>query len=494
MNDQGHRLIVVSNRLPVVLETNANGSIGFRRGSGGLVTALEPVLSNRGGMWIGWSGLTEQVLGLDRVLEQATGQTGFKLRAITLSEQERDNFYYGYANEIVWPLFHDLQNLCNFDPRYIQAYLDVNMRFAQAIRDNCRPDDFIWVHDYHLMNVAAMLGELGFRAHLAFYLHIPFPSLDIFLKLPDRYRLLRALLDYDLIGFQTARDRRNFIQCVRRLIDDARVRTEGGMHIINIGEREVRVGAFPIGIDYRDFTRRAGSEEVSRLAWNIHASLPDRQLLLGIDRLDYTKGIPQRIEAYRNALERYPDLHRKITFIQVVVPSREEIPRYHQLKTQIEQMVGQTNGEFTSGGWVPIHYIFRSLDANELLAYYRTSELALITPLKDGMNLVAKEYCACSLEENGALILSEFAGAATQLRGGAQLVNPYDIRETADAIYKAFMMPHEERRLRMRRLRRNIRHQDIYWWVETFMNAAFALNLEDFPIIEDFIPSEPREE
>ena len=490
MNTQPRRLIVASNRLPVVFYRDQDGSLRLRRGSGGLVTALEPVLRHRGGMWIGWSGLTERVPEMDTILEQARGQTGFTLRAITLSEEERDNFYYGYSNEIVWPLFHDLQSHCHFDPKYIQTYLDVNRRFAEAIRDNCRGDDFIWVHDYHLMNVAEMLGELGFKAHLAFFLHIPFPPLDIFLKLPDRHRMLRALLDYDLIGFQTSRDRRNFVQCVRRLLPETRARAEGGLHVINLGEHEVRVGAFPIGIDYRDFADRAGSDEVASLAWNIHAGLPDRQLLLGVDRLDYTKGIPQRLEAFRNALERHPELHRKITFIQVVVPSREEIPMYHALKTEIEQLVGQINGQFTQGGWVPIHYIFRGLDQNELLAYYRTSELAIITPLKDGMNLVSKEFCACSLEENGVLIMSEFAGSAGQLKGGALLVNPYDIREVADAIHRAFTMPQDERRHRMRLLRRNIRKQDIYWWVERFIRAAFAVDLEAFPVVEDFIPAE----
>jgi trehalose 6-phosphate synthase len=372
----------------------------------------------------------------------------------------------------------------------MRAYLDVNVRFARMIKENWTEGDFIWVHDYHLMHVAQALTDMGLRARAAFFLHIPFPSLDIFLKLPDRHRILRALMEYELIGFQTARDRRNFIQCVRRLLADAHVRSEGGLHIVHIGERDVRVGVFPIGIDFKEFANQAASEEVASRAWNIHAGLPNRQLLLGVDRLDYTKGIPNRLEAFRNAFERYSDLHRNITFIQVVVPSRTDIGRYHALKLEIEQMVGEINGRFTSAGWVPIHFIFRDLERAELLAYYRTCELALITPLKDGMNLVSKEFCACSLEENGVLILSEFAGSAAQLRRGALLVNPYDVRETADVIYQAFQMNQDERRARMRRMRRNVRLQDIYWWVDSFMNAAFALDLEDFPLVEDYIPPE----
>jgi trehalose 6-phosphate synthase len=217
--------------------------------------------------------------------------------------------------------------------------------------------------------------------------------------------------------------------------------------------------------------------------------LPNRQLILGIDRLDYTKGIPERLEAYRNALVRYPELHNRVTLIQVVVPSREDIPQYYELKTRIERLVGEINGQFTQpGGWVPIHYVFRSLDTVDLLAYYRAAEIALVTPLKDGMNLVAKEYCACSIEENCVLILSEFAGAAAQLQRGALLVNPYDIEGVADAIHRAFTMGDTERRAGMRHLRRTIREQDIFWWVDSFLRAAIAKDLSAFPLPADYVP------
>ena len=287
--------------------------------------------------------------------------------------------------------------------------------------------------------------------------------------------------------FQTMRDRRNFLNCVRQLVTGARVASHGSLHVVHFEGREIRVGSFPIGIDYDDFARRAGEEEVARRAWNIHAGLPERHLILGVDRLDYTKGIPTRLMAIRNALRRYPDLHQKVTYIQVVVPSRVDIPKYFALKTEIEQLVGEINGEFTQSPWVPIHYIFRSLDQEELLAYYRTCEIALVTPLKDGMNLVSKEFCACSHEQNAALILSEFAGSAAQLHRGALLVNPYDIEEVADAIHQAVMMPREERRDRMRRMRRVARTQNIYWWLDAFMRAAFEKNLQDFPVFEDYV-------
>ena len=263
-----------------------------------------------------------------------------------------------------------------------------------------------------------------------------------------------------------------------------RVRGKGRVVTAERGGRVARLGVFPISIDYGHFSREAGTEEVSDTAWTIHANIPDRQIILGVDRLDYTKGIPLRLEAFRNALIRFPDLREKVTLIQVAVPSREDIPEYQALKIEIESLVGEINGQFTVSGWVPIHYVFRSLNLPELLAYYRTAEIAMITPLKDGMNLVAKEYCASNLEETGTLILSEFAGAAAQLRRGALLVNPFDVNAVGDAIHEAFTMAPEERRRRMRKLRHSIRKHDIFWWVDSFLRAAVARDLDDYPPVE----------
>jgi trehalose 6-phosphate synthase/phosphatase len=491
--DPEQRLIVVSNRLPYVLNRSADGAWGLEPGSGGLVTALVPVLRNRGGVWIGWSGTTEPIQELDSICASATRNAGYTLKPVRLTPEEHEKFYYGFANEEIWPLFHDLQSHCNFDPSYWYAYHKVNHKYADVILENCREDDFIWVHDYQLMLVAKALREKGLTGDLGFFLHIPFPSPDIYLKLPRRSEILHALLEYSLIGFQTARDRRNFIQCIRLLLKDVHVEGKGNVQTIRTPHRSVRVGIFPIGIDVKDFTQRAGSEEVAKQAWYIHEDLPKRQLILGVDRLDYTKGLLNRLEAFRNALERYPDLHMKVTFIQVVVPSRVHIPKYQALKTEIEQLVGEINGQFTRSSWVPLHYIFRSIDSIELLAYYRTAEIAMVTPLKDGMNLVSKEYCACSLEENCALILSEFAGSAAQLHRGALLVNPYDIEQVADAIHQAYTMGHEERRTRMRKMRRVIKRYDIFWWVDSFIRTAISKELDDFPLIEDYIPERMEE-
>jgi len=486
------RLVVVSNRLPVVLEQENGNGWRAQPGSGGLVTALLPVLRHRGGMWIGWPGTSvDDPVGIKEALDGASKDAGYTLHSVPLNSEEVQKFYQGFSNEIIWPLFHDLQSLCTFDPSYWRTYTEVNRRYAETVARHSHENDFVWVHDYHLIHVASELRQLGAHTQLAFFLHIPFPSLDIFTKLPWRFQLLHALLEYDLVGFQTLRDRRNFIQCARTLLGDVTVQGKGQVVKMNAGGRTLRLGSFPISIDYNAFMKHAASPEIAALASDLRTRLPNRQLILGVDRLDYTKGIPHRLEAFRNALLRYPDLLERVRLVQVVVPSREDIPQYSELRTRIERLVGEINGQFTRpSGWVPIHYVFRSLTRSELLAYYRAAEIALVTPLKDGMNLVAKEFCACSIEEESVLILSEFAGAAAQLQNGALLVNPYDRDGVADAIYTAFGMPPAARRTRMRRLRRTIREHDIFWWVDSFLRAAIAKDLSAFPLPPDYIPQD----
>ena len=488
--NQGGRLVLVSNRLPIVVSETGDGWT-VEGGSGGLVTAMAPVLRNRGGVWIGWSGTTDiDPAELDGLLEESERHSGAgqRLRPVSITREEMDHYYYGFANEIIWPLFHDLPSRCNYDPRYWTAYESVNRKFARVVADNLKDDDYIWIHDYHLMHVGQNLRELGVEQKIGFFLHIPFPPIDLFMKLPWRFHVLSALLECDLLGFQTLRDRRNFLQCVRLLVKDTTVVGKGQVVNLRRHKRDVRVGVFPISIDFQEFAEHAASEEVSNRAWLIHEHLPNMKIILGVDRLDYTKGIPERLRAFASALERYPDLRERVVLMQVVVPSRRKLPRYEDLKEEIERMVGEINGRFTASGWVPIHYIFRSMDRSELLAYYRTAEVGFVTPLKDGMNLVAKEYCASSLED-GVLILSEFAGAAAQLQSGALLVNPNDIEGMADAVHEAVEMPRDKRLARMRRLRSSVKRYDIYWWVNSFLDAAFAKRLDNFPVVEDYLPT-----
>jgi trehalose 6-phosphate synthase len=487
MTHPATRIVAVSNRLPISLRKDGQKWL-IQPGAGGLVTALAPVFRNRGGIWIGWPGTTEEV-DLETIIGAASKETGYSLHPVFLTKDEQHGYYYGFANEVIWPLFHDLHTRCNFGPEYWYSYQEVNRKFAGAVARHSSEADYVWVHDYHLMKVASELGNLGIPRNTGFFLHIPFPPADIFLKLPWRSQILLALLEYDFIGFQTMRDRRNFVQCLQLLHPGVSIKGRGPIVTVTIAERQVRVGALPISMDFKAFSQRAASEKVAKLAWTIHENLPDRQILLGVDRLDYTKGIPERLEAFRLALQRHSELRGKVTLVQVVVPSRVDIPEYQHLKAQIDRMVGEINGQFTRSGWTPIQYLYRNLDRDELISYYRTSEIALITPLKDGMNLIAKEYCTCKIENNGVLILSEFAGAASQLHKWALLVNPYDIEGMADAIHQAFHMPQKDRRFRMRRLRSTIRRTDIYWWSDMFLQAALAKRLEDFPPLDDYVPS-----
>jgi trehalose 6-phosphate synthase/phosphatase len=481
----GPRFVAVSNRLPIVLSWDEGRPI-VRPGSGGLVTALAPVLRNRGGLWIGWAGVDGEVD--PALLDDASREAGYRLHPVPLTAEEVDLYYGSFANGALWPLFHDLPGRTTYHPPGWEAYQEVNRRFAEVIVECSRPDDYIWVHDYHLLLLGRELRAMEDHRRVGFFLHIPFPSLDMFLQLPWRAQILSGLLEYDLIGFQTMRDRRNFLHCVKRLIPGVRSRGSGSVISLTYGDREVRVGSFPISIDYQEFARQAGEWPVAEGSEWLRHAMGDRRLILGVDRLDYTKGIPQRLEAYRAALERYPQLRGSVVLIQVAVPSREAVTEYRHLKMEIERLVGEINGEYSEMDWIPVHYLYRSLSRDQLLTYYRAAQTALVTPLRDGMNLIAKEYCAAHVDDDGVLILSDFAGSASQLHRWALTVNPHDADSTADAIYRAVEMPAGERHYRMRRLRTSIRRNDIYHWVDGYLEAAVAKHLEDFPKVEDYVP------
>jgi trehalose 6-phosphate synthase/phosphatase len=467
------RLVIVSNRLPIALTRGDMGQWQVQPSPGGLVNALTPILSERGGLWIGWPGMLEKV-DLDKLLAAASRDLGYILKPVSLTKEDINQYYFGFSNEIIWPLFHDLQTRCNFDPAYWKTYQAVNHKFAQVIAENARMDDYIWVHDYQLMLVAKELRSMGVENKVGFFLHTPFPSMDIFVKLPWRTPILAALLEYDVVGFQTRRDRNNFIYCVETMLKGLQVDARKQVSTMKTPKREIGIGSFPISIDFRDFAGQAASADVAQAASQLREAIPNQKIVLGVDRLDYSKGIPEKLRAFRNALERFSDLRGKITLVQIAVPSREDVPEYRALKTEIEGLVSEINGRFSRSGWTPIQYMFRSLERTDLLAYYRAADIALITSLKDGMNLVAKEYCAANVDKSGVLILSEFAGAATQLDRGSLQINPYDIEGVAEAIHRAYNMSIDERRRRMQRLRQSVARRDVFWWVNSFLQAAVA--------------------
>lgn len=493
------RLIVVSNRLPLALNQLEDGRWEAKPSSGGLVSAMVPVLQQRGGIWIGWPGTTDaNIYQVEPALEQVSSSYGCTFKPVMLSEDDVNGFYFGFSNEVIWPLFHDLFTNCNFKPSYWQTYQEVNRRFAEATAEVVQADDFVWVHDYHLMSVAAELQRMAVPVTTGFFLHTPFPPLEIFLKMPWRFDILRDLLAFDSIGFQTLRDRRNFLYCVRALFHATiegngtvvrlRVRDSIGdgkkVHI----DRDIGVGTFPIGIDFDKIANTATTGEVQQRARQLRADLSDRKIILGVDRLDYTKGLLNRLNAFRYALRKYPEMRGKVNLVQHVVPSRREIPDYNQLRLDMEGLISEINGEFTESGWVPIHYMFHSLPFEELVAYYAAADIALITSLKDGMNLVAKEYCAAQMDNDGVLILSEFAGAAVQLQKGALLINPHDIEQSADRIHRAFHMRQEERKERMRLLRRVIRAQDVHRWADIFLSVTANRALTPATYAEEYAP------
>jgi trehalose 6-phosphate synthase/phosphatase len=460
------KLLVISNRLPLTVE-KMSGVFNVKPTSGGLVTALDSVLRKRGGTWIGWAG-SETNMELESVIELASLNHPYRLEAVPLTEAEIADFYLGYANEIVWPLFHDLQSRCNFNPKYWSAYCAVNKRFARTAVRLATAADFIWVHGYQFTMVAKYLREWHFQGGIGFFQHIPFPPTDIFEKLPWRKAILEGMLSHDILGFQTERDRRNFVACVRSLLASAKVADDQ----ITYSGHSSAVAVFPVSVDFREFAETAAQADVAAHATRMMEEHPGRQIVLGVDRLDYTKGIVERLRAFQHLLSHEPQLRRNVTFIQLVVPGRSDIPKYRELKQEVEQLVSEINGEFSDSGWIPIVYFYRHISREELVAYYRAADIALVTPLKDGMNLVAKEYCASQVEHKGVLILSEFAGSASELRCGALLVNPNDQQAVADALKAATRMTVGERKQRMQALRNALRENDVYSWAESFFKVG----------------------
>lgn len=470
-----HRLLVVSNRLPVSVKRDESGQAAAVPSSGGLVSALTPILSEYGGTWVGSTGFASNGAAHDteirKLLAATTRGTSVRYLPVFLSAEEQTSFYEGFSNEILWPLFHDLQSRCNFAPRYWDYYQRVNQRFAAVTLKASQPNDVIWIQDYQLMDVGRYIRQKRPEGTLAFFMHIPFPAPDIFEKLPWRRQILESLLEHDLLGVQTPRDERNLVACIRSFLPGVEVEREHDYRRVLYRSRQTRLQAFPISIDFEQFAQGAASAEVGRRAFEIRRQLNGVRIAIGIDRLDYTKGIPERLRAFARFLRDYPAMRGHISLYQVVVPSRESITGYRRLMDEIERLVAHINGDHSQPGWVPIHYVHRSLPRKELLALYRAASLALITPLKDGMNLVSKEFCAARTENDGVLILSEFAGAAPELRRGALLVNPYDELGIAEALNRALTMEPQEQRRRMLRMRAWVRRHDILHWRDSFFAA-----------------------
>ena len=456
-------LVVLSNRLPFAIVARPHGP-RVTRGAGGLVTALDPVLAERGGVWVGWSGAAQEASAPPLPLPPAPA--GVSYRPVPLAGREVALYYEAFSNRTLWPLFHTFVGRTHIDGAAWRVYDRVNERFARAALDDARQGSLAWVHDYHLLRVPHHLRRLAPEARIAFFLHIPFPADDVIRVLPWARALLGGMLAADLVGFHVPPYVEHFLACAERLLGCEVDRATG---VVRYEGRAVAVQAHPIGIDVAHVERlaAAGSASGPELA-------PDGvATILGVDRLDYTKGIHERLLAIERLLERHPPYRRRIVFTQVLVPSRERVAEYNALKRDIDETVGRINGRFSEPGWSPIRYLVRSLPHEELVPLYRRADVALVTPLRDGMNLVAKEYVAAQTDDRGVLILSELAGAAEELQE-AVVVNPFDVDAVAEALDRALSMPADERRARMSALRDRVRGHDVYAWVHRFLAAAEA--------------------
>ncbi len=441
--------------------------------SGGLVTAMDPVLRRRRGTWTGWVGAPNAGQDeLSRALGSTPARPPYSLQAVPLSATEEDLFYRGFANEVLWPLFHGFSDRWSSEPRYWEAYRTVNRRFARSLASTVSWDDLIWVHDYHLMLTGKELRALGLNHRLAFFLHIPFPALEHLEEMPWSGELVKALCHFDLLGFQTNGSRSNFLDAARHFVSDAFTEGSGDEHPIFQG-RTIRTGAFPISIDAAAFSADTHGSLVTAMEREIRAELGDRTLILGVDRLDYSKGIPEKLRGFDLALERHPELRGSVLLKQLVVPSRDQIPAYKETKGEIEASVRRINERWGTQAWQPVEYLYDSWSRSELLAHYRTADVALITPLNDGMNLVAKEYAVAN-QGSGVIILSAFAGAAQELGTDALLVDPCEPGSVAMAIFQAFQMSPRERKERMERARTTVRTHDVHRWVEGFLAEAIC--------------------
>jgi trehalose 6-phosphate synthase len=438
------RLILVSNRVPDRRKAAQ---------AGGVAVALANIVREQPALWFGWNGEIAEPEQTQQVHRDG------RMATVALSQDEYDRFYLGYANAVLWPVFHNRLDLAQFEAGYFERYISVNRRFAALLQPLLEPDDVIWVHDYHLVPLAAELRALGVANRIGFYLHIPFPPWQTFMAIPEHEQLASGLAAYDLIGLQTKSDVSNLIDYMANgvygsVVADGRIR---------LFDRLVTVASFPIGVNIADF---AGTKRDASLVQGRGVSR-----IIGVDRLDYTKGLPQKFKAFGRFLDKYPQYQRQVVLTQIAPPTREDLVAYLGIRRELETLAGSINGRFGELDWVPIHYIHRTTPHRRLIGIYRSSRIALVTPLRDGMNLVAKEYVAAQdPEDPGVLILSRFAGAAEEL-GDALIVNPYNIEATADVIRVALEMSLDERRARHAALMAVIAKYDIVHWAQTFLTT-----------------------
>ncbi len=463
---ESRRLLIVSNRLPITTNV-ADDRISFAPASGGLATGLRGCHERTGGLWIGWPGVTSPISEAQRCeLDRELAARG--IVSVHLTGEELREYYEEFSNGVLWPLFHYLLDRLPLGSTSWSTYQTINQRFADAVIERYQPGDLIWVHDYQLMLVPAMIRRRIPDARIGFFLHIPFPAAEVFRILPWRRQILGGLLGADLVGFHTFSYQQHFAASVAELtgLDP----DEDGVWL---EDRRVRFGVFPMGIDAASFRALATSPEVEAAAAALREQANGRTILLGVDRLDYTKGIPRRLLAFEALLREDETLRDRVRLVQVAVPSREAVASYQEYRREVDEMIGRINGSYGTLNSVPIHYLYQSVSSEQLVALYRAADVMVVTPLRDGMNLVAKEYVASRVDDDGVLILSELAGAAEELQE-ALTVNAYDTESITDAMRRALAMPPAARRRRMRAMNARVMTYDVHRWAEHFVTALDA--------------------
>ena len=462
------KTIIVSNRMSTSVSRTQDG-FAYTPSVGGLATGLSSLHEQEDSLWIGWSGLPADTLSDDeRASIEETLRRDHKSVPVDLSTDDLNRFYYGFCNNIIWPLFHYFPTYATYDDDLWESYREVNERYFDRVREYLEPDDVVWVQDYQLMLLPAMLKKHQPDAQVGFFLHIPFPSYEIFRLLPWREDVLTGLLGADLVGFHTYDYARHFLSSVRRLLgydhDLANVRYE---------DRMVRVDVFPMGIDYEKYANAVNLPEVQEQMQKVRADRPAEKLILSVDRLDYTKGIPQRLRGYARFLEKHPDYRGKVSMVIIVAPSRTAVPQYQELKREVDELVSVINGRFSTISWTPIHYFYRTFPFEHLSALYAEADVLLVTALRDGMNLIAKEYIAAKRDEPGVIVVSETAGVAREL-SEAIIVNPSSVEDIADGLTQALEMPPEEQVARNGRMQKRLSRYDIHYWAQDFVSKLAA--------------------
>jgi len=455
------KTIIVSNRLPISIKKDEEGNLEYIPSSGGLATGLGSIYKKGNNLWLGWPGtFFTKEKNKEAVTENLHKEN---MAPVFLTEDDIHNFYEGFSNSTLWPLFHYFTQYVEYNPEFWESYVEVNRKFCEETLKYADESDVIWVHDYQLLLLPEMIREKLPNATIGFFNHIPFPSFEIFRSLPWRKQILNGMLGADLIGFHTYDDMRHFLSAVSRITG-----IDHSMGHLKSSNRIITVDALPMGIDYKKFSEAAISKETQKEVKQYYSYLNSQQLILSIDRLDYSKGIPQRLKAFDTYLERYADSREKVSLILLVVPSRDQVEHYAHLKEELDELVGRINGKYGTLNWTPVYYFYRSLPFSKLSALYCMADVALITPIRDGMNLVCKEYVASRLDRSGVLILSETAGSAKELADSI-LVNPNDHDQIVEAIHQALEMPEDEQDVHMSEMQDKLKRYDIHRWVDVFM-------------------------